>query len=166
MNDIRPFLDRAALLLARIGGKIVGRPSDALLTALASQDRKGSGTTKPTQPPLVTASHHIQQGQSAFANGAYGEALHHFGVAIEYAPDAAWAWHGRGDALQLSGQYDAALHAYEQAISLDETCGLHHAGRANSLLSIGRITDAEAAWESALERDPSLTWMREGSKKT
>ena len=166
MNDIRPLLDRLALFLARIGGRLVGRPSDELLTNLASRDRNGSTAIKSRPTPLVTASHHIQQGQAAFANGAYGEALHHFGVAIEHAPDASWAWHGRGDALQLSGQYDAALHAYEQAISLDESCGLHHAGRANALVSLGRIHDSESAWKHALERDPSLTWMREGSKKT
>ena len=166
MNEFRPLIDRVALIFARIGGKLVGRPSDELLTALASRDRKGSGNTKYKQPPLVTASHHIQQGQAAFANGAYGEALHHFGVAIEHAPDAAWAWHGRGDALQLSGQYDAALHAYDKAIALDAACGLHHAGRANALASLGRIQESNDAWEIALKRDPSLTWMREGSKKT
>ena len=166
MNEIRPFLDRVALLVARIGGKLVGRPPDALLTALASRDRKGTVTTSVKQPPLVMASHHIQQGQAAFANGSYGEALHHFGVAIEHAPDAAWAWHGRGDALQLSGQYDAALRAYEKAISIDESCGLHHAGRANALASMERLQESNEAWESALERDSSLTWMREGSKKT
>ena len=165
MNEIRPFLDRVTLLVVRIGGKLVGRPSDALLTALASRDRKGTSATIKQTPPLVTASHHIQQGQAAFANGAYGEALHHFGVAIEHAPDAAWAWHGRGDALQLSGQYEAALNAYEKAAAIDEACGLHHAGRANALASLGRIGEADEAWKTALDHDPSLTWMREGSKK-
>ena len=166
MNEIRPLLDRVVLIAARIGGKLVGRPSDALLTALASRDRKGSSLTATHTPPLVTASHHIQQGQAAFANGSYGEALHHFGVAIEHAPDAAWAWHGRGDALQLSGQYAAALHAYERAISIDESCGLHHAGKANALASLERNQESDEAWNIALEHDPSLTWMRQGSKKT
>ena len=144
--------------------EIGGRPSDALLTALASQDRPGAPASQ-RDPPLVQASHHIQQGQAAFSNGAYGEALHHFGVAIEHAPEAAWAWHGRGDALQLSGQYAAALAAYDKATAIDDSCGLHHAGRANALAALERKNEAIEAWDRALDRDSSLTWMREGSKK-
>ena len=159
------MLDRLALALARVGGRLIGRPSETLLTELAGRDRPGR--REPAhEPPLVAASHHIQQGQAAFASGAYGEALHHFGVALKYAPDAAWAWHGRGDALQLSGQHDAALSAYNQAIKLDNDCGLHHAGRANALASLGQNEAADTAWKTALDLDPSLTWMREGSKKT
>jgi len=153
------------LLVARIGGRLLGRPSDALLTKLAGRDRKASRTSM-NEPPLVRASHHIQQGQAAFASGAYGEALHHFGVAIDHAPNAAWAWHGRGDALQLSGQHAAALAAYKKAASIDDSCGLHHAGQANALSSLNRIDEAKEAWNLALERDQSLTWMREGSKNT
>ena len=164
MSEFRPILDRVVLLIARIGGRVLGRPSDALLTALASQDRPGASEVH-RDPPLVQASHHIQQGQAAFSNGAYGEALHHFGVAIEHAPEAAWAWHGRGDALQLSGQYAAALAAYDKATAIDDSCGLHHAGRANALAALERKNEANEAWEHALDRDSSLAWMREGSKK-
>ena len=165
MREMRPMLDRIALAMARIGGRLLGRPSDALLTSLASEARAASPYVMDI-PPMVRAADHIQQGQAAFNNGAYGEALHHFGVAIDHAPNAAWAWHGRGDALQLTGQYDAAYTAYEKAASIDDGCGLHHAGMANSLSSMGKKSDAKDAWERALSRDPSLTWMRDGSKKT
>ena len=165
MKEIRPVLDRIALAIAGIGGRLLGRPSDTLLTLLASQARRGPPTTIEV-PPMVRAADHIQQGQAAFNNGAYGEALHHFGVAIEHAPNAAWAWHGRGDALQLSGQYEAAYIAYEKATLIDDGCGLHHAGMANALTSMGEKLRAKEAWDNALSRDPSLTWMRDGSKKT
>ena len=95
-------LDKIALVFTNIGGRLLGRPSDQLLTSLASQDR-GAMATISDESPMVLAAHHIQLGQSAFKSEAYGEALHHFGIAIEHAPDAPWAWHGRGDALQLSG---------------------------------------------------------------
>jgi tetratricopeptide (TPR) repeat protein len=165
VRSLRPMLDRLVLAVAKVGGRLLGRPSEALLTAMAGRDRPGRDYDT-AEPPLVRASHHIQQGQAAFANGAYGEALHQFGVALEHAPEASWAWHGRGDALQLSGQHDAALRAYDQAIVLDDGCGLHHAGRANALASLEQKIEADQAWKLALERDPSLTWMREGSKKT
>ena len=165
MKEFRPVLDRLVLALARVGGKLLGRPSDTLLTSLASRACRPPPSSVDVSP-MVKATEHIQQGQAAFNNGAYGEALHHFGLAIEHAPDAAWAWHGRGDALQLSGQYEAAHTAYEKASSIDDTCGLHHAGMANALTSMGQKQQAKQAWDKALARDPSLTWMRDGSKKT
>ncbi len=157
-------LDRIVLVITKMGGRILGRPSEQLLTSLAAQDR-GAVANQAPESPMVLAAHHIQLGQSAFKSEAYGEALHHFGVAIEHSPDAPWAWHGRGDALQLSGQHDAALKAYEHACKLDKQCGLHLAGKANVLRSIGRIEESEQAWERALILDPSLTWMRDGSKQ-
>lgn len=164
MIRFRPSLDRLALIAARVLGRIVGRPSEALLTQLASADR-GRPKERRVDSPMVAASHCIQLGQSAFASGAYGEALHHFGEALKLAPEAPWAWHGRGDALQMSGEYDGALKAYEKAIEADDSCGLHHAGRANALRSLGQNQASQSAWEDALERDSTLSWMREGSKK-
>jgi tetratricopeptide (TPR) repeat protein len=164
MNPIRPIIDRLALLVAGTLGRIIGRPSEDLLSELAAADR-GSPNPSPSDSPMIEASHHIQLGQAAFALESYGEALHHFGKAIQLAPHASWAWHGRGDALQLSGEYDGALKAYEKAIENDERCGLHHAGKANSLDALGQHEAAKLAWENALRHDPSLTWMRDGSKK-
>jgi Flp pilus assembly protein TadD len=147
----------------RILGRIIGRPSDELLTELARKDRPGPAIE--TDSPILKASGHIQRGQAAFDSEHYAEALHCFSEAIRLAPEAPWAWHGRGDALQLVGQYDGALKAYERACELAPNTGLHHAGRANSLNSIGRIKEADKAWESALKLDSELLWMREGSKK-
>ena len=162
MSNNSARFERIVLRLANLLGRVIGRPSDTLLSQLAAKDRGGSKTL--ADSPLVRASHHIQLGQAAFASGAYGEALHHFGEALQGAPEAPWAWHGRGDALQLSGQHEAALSAYDQAIRFNAECGLHHAGRANSLGALGETSAAESAWKEALRLDPSLTWMREGSK--
>ena len=144
-------------------GKLLGRPTEDLLTELASKDRPPP-TVRPDSP-LVTAEHHIGLGRASFKAGAFGEALHHFGKALDHAPESPWAWHGRGDSLQLSGQHNAALAAYQQAITFDPSRGLHHAGKANALTALGQIDEAELAWEDAIKRDPSLTWMRQGSKK-
>ena len=164
VSKLRPIIDRITLRAANVLGRIIKRPSESLLTQLASADRTNPRPSRP-ESPLVAASHHIQLGQSAFDSGAFGEALHHFGEALKLAPEAPWAWHGRGDALQLSGQFEAALSAYDQAIAFDSSCGLHYAGRANALSALDQKEAAERAWKNALERDPTLTWMREGSKK-
>ena len=151
------------LRCGQILGCIIGRPSEALLAELASKDRKPKSGR--ADSPLVTAAHHIGLGQASFKADSFGEALHHFGEALNHAPESPWAWHGRGDALQLSGQHSAALAAYQQAIKFDDSCGLHHAGKANALTALGQIDKAELAWQAALERDSSLVWMQQGSKK-
>ena len=112
--------------------------------------------------PALAAADHIQAGRRALESDALGEALHHFGQAIALHPEARWAWHGRGDALQLSGEHAQASAAYGRAVSLDPECGLHHAGQANALEAIGESAAAETAWSEALRLDPTLTWMRQG----
>ena len=106
------------------------------------------------------AAGHIQKGRAAFEKGAFGEALHHFGQAIAIDDEARWAWHGRGDALQLSDQAKTALVAYERACELDPACGLHHAGRSNALAKLDQHEAAEEAWRKALTLDTTLGWMR------
>ena len=141
----------------------MGRPSESLLTELARKDRPGAPSQEPN--PALQASHHIRLGQAAFESEDYAEALHCFAEAVRLAPHAPWAWHGRGDALQLSGDPKGALRAYEQACELDPETGLHHGGRANALEALGHSIEAQKAWKVALELDPNLVWMARGSKK-
>jgi len=150
-------------MAASVMGNIIKRPSESLLTELAKKDRPGNPRT--VEIPAIAATGHIQRGQNAFEAGDYAEALHCFSEAIRLAPDAPWAWHGRGDALQLSGDHRGALRAYRKACTLAPETGLHHAGRANALRAMGRVAEADAAFAMALEQDPSLDWVHEGSKK-
>ena len=150
--------DRLTLVLARLLGRLVRRPREADLEALARLDRGPRPATTPsTAPGLAHA-------RRALAEGHLAEALHQFGVLLELDANNAWAWHGRGDALQLLGQPAEALAAYERACSLDPAEGLHHGGRANALGALGRSKDAATAWQQALRLDPSLTWMRDGGR--
>jgi tetratricopeptide (TPR) repeat protein len=146
-------LDRFGGPLARLAGKLLGRPSEALLEALARQDRpaRHGGSTVGS----------VEGGRRALSEGRYAEALHRFGQVLERSPDAAWAWHGRGDAFQLMGRPAEALQAYDRAASLQPAVGLHEGGRGNALAALGRAEEADSAWRRALELDPSLTWMRE-----
>ena len=66
VNHIRPIIDRLALLVAGTLGRIIGRPSEALLSELAAADR-GASNPVPTDSPMIEASNHIQLGQAAFA---------------------------------------------------------------------------------------------------
>lgn len=154
-------LDRVAARVATVVGRVLGRPSEALLAELARADRPGAASPGGA---VDGPEQGIAAGRRAFEAGHYAEALHLMGAVLERWPDAAWAWHGRGDALQLLGDPEGALRAYDEAVARAPETGLHHAGRANALRSLGRALQEEAAWQAALGRDPSLTWMRAGPR--
>jgi tetratricopeptide (TPR) repeat protein len=151
------WLDAAASLSSRLLGRLLPRPTEAQLMTLAGRQPGASPSS-----PALAAAEHIAQGRKALEAAAFGEALHHFGEALSLHPEARWAWHGRGDALQLSGEHAAAQRAYERAIHIDPECGLHHAGQANALGAQAQPDAARAAWATALGLDPTLEWMREG----
>lgn len=156
-------LDRLALLAVGVGGRLLGRPGEPLLSALARQDRRpaadllGSG---PRGRAARGAEAEIAAGRAAWAQGQWAEALHHFGEALALEPEAVWAWHGRGDALQRLGAHADALDAYRRAAALAPEVGLHRGGEANALDALGRSEEAARAWSEALRLDPSLGWMR------
>lgn len=74
----------------------------------------------------------LSAGRAAFEAGHYADALHHFGTILEHDPDHPWAWHGRGDALQLLGSHAQALAAYRRAAALQPDEPLHRAGIENA----------------------------------
>ncbi len=149
-------LDRLSLRLARLLRLVLPRPDEEGLESLARADR---GPRPEVHAPDVPG---IDQARRAFAEGRHGEALHLFGEILAADPDSAWAWHGRGDALQLLGQHEDALAAYTRAADLAPREGLHRAGCANALTALGRDDQAAAAWTEALRLEPSLRWMQEG----
>ena len=149
-------LDRWARRLGRLLGW-VGRPSDALLEELARVDR-GPRPILP-QPPDVPGGS-LAEARAALERGELGEALHRFGALTAADPAHAWAWHGRGDALQLAGDPAEALAAYSRAAALAPTVGLHQGGRFNALRALGRVEEAEQAWAEALRLDPGIGWLR------
>lgn len=149
-------LDRVAQRLSRLLGWI-GRPSDSVLEELARVDR-GPRPVLPRAPAVPGGS--LNQARLALERGELGEALHRFGVLTDADPGHNWAWHGRGDALQLAGDPAEALVAYARAAALAPTVGLHHGGRFNALRALGRLDEAEQAWAAALRLDPGIGWMR------
>ena len=160
----RPYwarrLDRWTLRVARVLSPLFGRPSDELLTRLARVARPSPPIVVPSAADLGIIDH-LDEGRRALSGGLYAEALFHFRERLTQTDETdSWAWHGRGDALQLLKQPDDALAAYDRAVALQPNQGLHHMGRANALESVGRGNEADAATRQALSLDASLTWMR------
>ena len=153
---------RSAARLRNLLSRLVGLlppPSEGRLRRLAGRDRRPVA-----EFGLRVEPGQVELGRRAFADGLYSEALALFSSAIEGDPGNAWAWHGRGDALQLMQSHEAALEAYDKAAALRPDRGIHHGGRANALRSLCRTGDAEEAWRKALGLDPTLGWMRKQGK--
>lgn len=153
-------LDRFVVRVVRVAGRVLRRPSERQLHHLAQVDRPAPPIAVPTAAELGIHDH-LGDGRAAIGAGRPAEALHCFGLLLDDQPDQPWAWHGRGDALQLLGDPEGALAAYTRAAALQPRQGLHHLGRANALESLGREAAADEATRQGLALDPSLHWMRQ-----
>ena len=151
--------DRLAVALARALGRLLPRPSDEALTALARADRPSPAVWVPTAAELGVVDL-LAEGRAALGRGEPAEALHLFGQLLALRGDHAWAWHGRGDALQLLGDPAEARAAYARAAALQPREGLHRLGLANALDALGEAELAASETRAGLALDPRLTWMR------
>jgi tetratricopeptide (TPR) repeat protein len=141
-------VERAAERLSPWARRLLRRPSEGALQALSAVDRPGGAVPIPEAvraEALATLQDPLALGRAAWDQGAYAEALHHFGAALAKDPRSAWAWHGRGDALQLLGAHADARAAYAEAARLQPREPLHPAGEANAAEALGEAEGARAA---------------------
>lgn len=131
-------------------------PEENVLHLLARADRPGLKISLPSIPKCA-----LELGREAFQKKQYSEALFHFSKAISENPQSAWAWHGKGDALQLLGDYKKALECYEQAIQFHPERPIHQAGKANAIKGLGFEDEYKQLRSKVLSMEPSLGWMLE-----
>jgi len=143
----------------RIAGRLLGRPDEELLHDLTGRNKGGHESN------AGAYARQLEQGRRDLEAGRFGEALHYFGLATREEPEDPWAWHGRGDCLELSGDHEGALLAYDEALSRGPLA-LSHNGRGNALECLGRLEEARAAWQAALDLDPTLSWPRRSLQRT
>ena len=65
--------------------------------------------------PAQSARQFVQQGNEAYQQEKYGDALTAYEQAAEVEPDAPGVWFNKGDALYQQGEFEKAIDAYEQA---------------------------------------------------
>ena len=151
-------LDRLARLLRPLAA-LLPPPDDGLLVRLARADRPAAPTAPGRRP---SAAAELAEARRALAAGELPEALHRFTALTRRRPDDAWAWHGRGDALQLLGEPEGALDAYARAASIQPGEALHRAGLAVPRPRARAPRGRWRAWERALALDPEVAWVRAG----
>lgn len=102
----------------------------------------------------------LDEGRNFLTQGQYTQALACFSILIQKSPHNEWAWHGKGDALQMLGAYSEAEKAYRESITLAPDVALHWGGLANALFGQKNYEEANIIWKKTQEMDPSLSWMR------
>jgi Flp pilus assembly protein TadD len=149
-----PALERWTERIARIGRRLLPRPTEAALSALAEVDRPGAVEAVPEALRAQAATSlrdPLMLGRAAFARGDYAEGLHHFGVQLGNNEHDPWAWHGRGDCLQLMGAPAEAGAAYARAAALAPREPLHLEGQANAAAALGEEGSATKLRSAAAE---------------
>ena len=102
----------------------------------------------------------LEEGRRFLTQKQYTQALACFSILIQQDPNHEWAWHGKGDALQLLGKYEQAEKSYRNSITIAPNVALHWGGLANSLFGQKNYDEANIVWKKTQEMDPSLSWMR------
>ena len=116
-----------------------------------------------TPAPALNASELQQQGNQAYKQRNFDQAIHYFTLAIAtYAGDTAPAqlFSNRSAALCGKERYTDALNDADWAVRQQPQWAKGHSRRANALHALRRLDEARAAYERALELDPKNELVR------
>lgn len=89
--------------------------------------------------------------------GRFGEALEHYGKALELRPRYAEAFNNRGNTLSHLGRHDEAIQSYREALDVMPDYAAAHNNLGNSLQETRRIDDAIASFRKALQLKPDYS---------
>ena len=95
------------------------------------------------------------QGNAAFKEGRFSEAVQHFTAAIALDPASHLLLSNRSGALAALGSYEAALADAERCLKLNPTWVKAHSRKGAALYGLGRYDEALATYEAGLAADPS-----------
>ena len=98
-----------------------------------------------------------REGNRAFLDGRYEEALENYRVALVADEANAYAAEGIARSLQRAGRHDEALAAFDAALVVDPEFAAGIANRGILLDTLGRHEEALEAYRAALARDPDLS---------
>jgi len=125
--------------------------------------RPDTGPPPAAAPPAPNASELQQQGNQAYKQRNFDQAIHFFTLAIAtYSDNAAPAqlFSNRSAALCGKERYTDALNDADWAVRQQPQWAKGHSRRANALHALRRLDDARGAYEKALELDPTNQLVR------
>ena len=98
-----------------------------------------------------------REGNRAFLDGRYGEALENYRAARAADEANVYAAEGIARSLQRVGRHDEALTAFDSALAVDPEFAAGLANRGILLDTMGRHQEALEAYRAALALDPDLS---------
>src|SRR2546430_5525936 len=141
----------AAPLVAACGHK-TSPSSEASAAEVPNAIPETSRVTTPTTP-VVTGPVSFNEGQTAFAEKRYGDAVRLFTAYTSDKPDNVWGYYMLGLSAWKAGDRDAAVNAFTLALEKDSTHVKSHINLSRVLIEQGRAQDALPHVESALAID-------------
>jgi tetratricopeptide (TPR) repeat protein len=140
----------AAAVAAACGGRSQ-RASDANAAEVAAVPETSSATSPPTS--VVTGPVSFDEGQTAFTEKRYGDAVRLFTAYTSDKPDNVWGYYMLGLSAWKSGDRDAAANAFELALEKDASHVKSHINLSRVLIEQGKAQDALPHVEAVLAID-------------
>ncbi|KAM0684407.1 Hsp90 cochaperone [Mitosporidium daphniae] len=103
-----------------------------------------------------------QQGNTAFAQGQYEQAIASFSEAIKLDSSNHVLYSNRSAANAALKKFDLALEDAEETIKLQPTWSKGYGRKGAALHGLNRFTEAEEAYNKGLELEPSSTALQKG----
>lgn len=121
----------------------------------AATDTEPAPTPTSQQENNQKAAEFFQQGNSAFLQGNYEQAIAAYDQAIEYKPDYYQAWSNRGSTLFQRRDYEEALQSYDRALALKSEYPEAWNNRGSVLVKMKQYQDALPSYKKALQLKPN-----------
>ena len=96
---------------------------------------------------------HLEEGQAAYDELRYQDAIHHFGQAVQRNPDAD-AYRKLARAHALVNEHEEAAAAYSVLVSMADATDEDRIGYASVLFKEGQYAEAERLLDAVSQRDP------------
>jgi len=147
------------LFLTLVAGSVVAAcghqksQSSEASAAEVSTTRSETSTVANPAASLVTGPVSFTDGQTAFTEKRYGDAVRLFTAYTSDKPDNVWGYYMLGISAWKAGDRDAAVNAFTLALEKDSTHVKSHINLSRVLIEQGRAQDALPHVESALAID-------------
>ena len=154
---------------ARAEGARVAAEAEAVVAAQAAEEQAAFAAAKAVADQAEKeemAQNGKQQGNDAFKEGRYQEAVKYYSQAIECDQTSAVLYSNRSGALAASGSYEVALADAERCIALEPQWAKGHTRKAASLHGLKRYLAAVQAYDEALKFEPGAEALLLGRRQS
>eukprot|EP00047_Mylnosiga_fluctuans_P002956 m.226749 g.226749 ORF g.226749 m.226749 type:complete len:528 (+) comp11472_c0_seq1:10-1593(+) len=115
-------------------------------------------------PTFASAVEAKEKGNEFYKKKEYAQAIEHYTIAIDMAPNEAAYLNNRSAAYMMLGKYDEAARDSQSAVSLEPANAKFHHRAAKCYVSLWRLTDAQRHYAEVLRLDEANQEAHKESK--